>query len=54
MSRYQVLSPIKLAGERVPPGQTVDLDDARAAEPLAVGAVEPVRTPARKEGAPAK
>jgi hypothetical protein len=54
MSRYQVLIPIKLAGERVPPGQTVDLDDARAAELLAVGAIKPASAPARKEGAPAK
>lgn len=45
---YHIETPLKLDGKRLPVGQTVPLDDARAEELLAMGAITPAATPAPK------
>lgn len=48
---YHIETPLKLDGKRLPVGQTVPLDDARAEELLAMGAITPAATPAPKPAA---
>jgi len=42
MNRYDVLSPIKVKGKRIAPGESVEIDGKRAEELLALGAIAPV------------